>query len=165
MNIFVVDKNPIAAARQLCNRHIVKMPLETAQMLCSALIANGCKDTRYRATHKSHPCTRWAGRSRNNFVWLVKHGLEMCREYTRRYGKVHKCEEVIAECMVQHDFIPVGEQTPFPQCMPTQFKDADTITAYRNYYNGGKCYMNKGKGPQWKDNPPAWFKLEPPSWF
>tara|TARA_B100000029_G_scaffold253000_1_gene249932 strand:+ start:10180 stop:10677 length:498 start_codon:yes stop_codon:yes gene_type:complete len=161
MNIFVVDKNPIAAARQLCNRHIVKMPLETAQMLCSALIAHGCEDAHYRATHKSHPCTKWAGKTRNNFFWLVKHGLEMCREYTRRYGKIHKCQEVIAHCNTLANHIPIGEQTPFPQAMPKHFQDADTVQAYRNYYNGGKGYMNKGRGPQWKSDPPLWFNFCP----
>ena len=157
MNIFVVDKNPIAAARQLCNRHIVKMPLETAQMLCSALQTNDYSDTAYRATHMKHPCTIWTGTTRNNYLWLCRHGLELCREYTRRYSKTHKCQQVIQTCMDLADKIPKGPLTDFVQAMPSRFKDSDPITAYRRYYRKGKEYMNKGTGPQWKSSAPAWF--------
>ena len=36
MNIFYVDSDPVIAAQQLVDKHVVKMPLETAQLLCSA---------------------------------------------------------------------------------------------------------------------------------
>ena len=32
MNIFVLDKDPIISAQMQCDKHIVKMPLESAQM-------------------------------------------------------------------------------------------------------------------------------------
>ena len=35
MNIFVLDESPVTSAQMQCDKHIVKMPLETAQMLCS----------------------------------------------------------------------------------------------------------------------------------
>ena len=74
MNIFVLDKDPKKAATQQIDKHIVKMPLESAQMLCAALARHGREDTPYKATHKNHPCTLWAGESQGNFRWLVKHG-------------------------------------------------------------------------------------------
>ena len=95
MNIFVVNENPVAAARQLCNRHIIKMPLESAQMLCAALHANGHTDTIYKPTHKNHPCTKWAGETRNNFIWLVEHGMELCREYTADMVKLTSAKQLL----------------------------------------------------------------------
>ena len=139
MNIFVVDENPVAAARQLCNRHIIKMPLETAQIMCAVLHRHGKEDTIYKPTHAKHPSVLWAGDSRNNFIWLAQHGMELCREYTRRYGKTHKCEAVIDSCMADAQLVQVGHRTPFV------------------HITFGKQYMNKGKGPQWKSNPPSWF--------
>jgi|TARA_B110000495_G_C22765676_1_gene448185 hypothetical protein len=158
MNIFVVNENPVAAARQLCNRHIIKMPLESAQMLCAALHAHGHTDTIYKPTHKNHPCTKWAGETRNNFIWLVEHGMELCREYTRRYGKTHKCEAVIESCMADVEMIPAGHRTPFIQAMGETYKHTNPIIAYQRYLTFGKQYMNKGQGPQWKSTPPDWFK-------
>ena len=37
MNRFIIEHHPDAIAKSLCDQHIVKMPLEEAQMLCTAL--------------------------------------------------------------------------------------------------------------------------------
>ncbi len=158
MNIFVVDSDPRAAARQLCNRHTVKMPIETAQMLCTALQNHQYRSTKYGPTHVSHPCTKWASANRANFLWLAKHGMELCREYTRRYGREHKCQAVIEHCMSKAQYIPAGKLQPFVVCMPDKFKvKNDPVMSYRNYYNLGKGYMNRGTGPRWKEEPPLWY--------
>jgi len=157
MNIFVVDENPVAAARQLCNRHIIKMPLETAQILCAVLYRHGKEDTIYKPTHAKHPSVLWAGDTRNNFVWLAQHGMELCREYTRRYGKTHKCQAVIESCIAEMDIVPKGSRTPFVQVMGETYQHKNPVVAYRRYIAFGKQYMNKGQGPQWKSDPPNWF--------
>tara|TARA_R100000697_G_scaffold69141_1_gene81562 strand:+ start:61 stop:522 length:462 start_codon:yes stop_codon:yes gene_type:complete len=152
MNIFVLDSNPVTAAIQQLDKHVVKMPLESAQMLCSALIAHGVEDTPYRKAHPKHPCTLWAAQTRTNFLWLVKHGISLSEEYTRRYGKRHKSQDVIEWCATQADAIPAGELTTFAQAMPEQYKNPDAVTAYRQYYMGEKRNI-----ATWKQNRPAWF--------
>jgi len=152
MNIFVLDSNPVTAAIQQLDKHVVKMPLESAQMLCSALIAHGVEDTPYKKAHPKHPCTLWAAQTRTNFLWLVKHGISLSEEYTRRYGKRHKSQDVIEWCATQADAIPAGELTTFAQAMPEQYKNPDAVTAYRQYYMGEKRNI-----ATWKQNRPAWF--------
>ena len=152
MNIFVLDSNPVTAAIQQLDKHVVKMPLESAQMLCSALIAHGVEDTPYKKAHPKHPCTLWAAQTRTNFLWLVKHGISLSEEYTRRYGKRHKSQDVIEWCATQADAIPAGELTTFAQAMPEQYKNPDAVTAYRQYYMGEKRDI-----ATWKQNRPAWF--------
>ena len=95
MNIFVVDYNPVRAAKMLCDQHVVKMPLESAQILCAAYEQEKAP---YRRTHYNHPCTIWTRTSKENYLWLIDHGLALCHEYTYRYQKVHKSEEVIRWC-------------------------------------------------------------------
>ena len=98
MNIFVLDECPIISAQMQCDKHVVKMPLETAQMLCSVWHRYGLGDkVPYREAHKNHPCTLWAGDSAENYEWLWHHGMELCFEYTRRYNKIHKCQQVIMD--------------------------------------------------------------------
>lgn len=153
MNIFVLDKDPAMAARMLCDKHVVKMILETAQMLCTAVHANGHTNTPYRPTHKKHPCTLWVNESKENWDWLVVHGEEMCLEYTRRYGKVHKSQAVIEWCK-NSGLGPKNSVglTPFKQAMPAIYKAENPVTAYRNYYRGEKSGFAK-----WKHSAPTWW--------
>lgn len=137
MNIFVVNENPILAAQDLCNKHNVKMILESAQMLCSPF-ANGSAP--YRRTHYNHPCSKWVRTSKENYEWLIKHGMALCKEYTKRYGRVHKSQKVIEWC--EHNYLkiefPDMGLTPFVQAMPEKYKSEDTVESYRNYYMGDK---------------------------
>ena len=152
MNIFVLDKDPKKAATMSCDKHVVKMVLETAQVLCSALDRHGVDDTLYRPTHKKHPCTLWAGDSRANFMWLVEHGLALSEEYTVRYGKTHKSQSVIEWCAKFADSIPRGELTAFAQAMPPQYRHPDVVKAYRSYYQGEKSAI-----ATWKTKQPSWW--------
>ena len=162
MNIFVLDESPIISAQMQCDKHIVKMPLETAQMLCSVLHRHGQGHlVPYKEAHKNHPCTLWAGDSCANFSWLVQHGMELCFEYTRRYNKIHKCQQVIMDIRetdwgtLQYQDM---ERTPHPQCMPEEYKCAsdESVLAYRKYYVNDKkdiAKWEKGKdAPDWYTN-------------
>ena len=151
MNIFVLDKNPQNAAIMMCNKHVVKMIVETAQMLCTVIASQG-HETPYRPTHKNHPCTLWAGKSTGNWNWLVDHGMALCREYTHRYGKIHKTQSVSEWCAQQSISFPSLRRTAFAQAMPPQYKNIDPVKAYRDYYKGEKSYMAK-----WKLGPPTWW--------
>ena len=169
MNIFVLDECPVISAQMQCDKHIVKMPLETAQMLCSVWHRYGQgMNVPYKEAHKNHPCTLWAGNDGANYDWLWQHGMELCFEYTRRYNKIHKCQQVImdislSDCVLGFDNMS-RNITPHPQCMPDEYKEQDgffspevaSVRAYRKYYVNDKkdiAKWNKGRdAPDWYTN-------------
>ena len=160
MNIFVLDKSPIISAQMQCDKHIVKMPLETAQMLCSVWHRYGLGDkVPYKEAHRNHPCTLWVGDSMDNYNWLWLHGMELCFEYTRRYNKIHKCQQVIMDLSYpspsKFNFDNYF-RTPHPQCMPEEYKCAsdESVLAYRKYYVNDKKDIAK-----WEKSRPA------PDWY
>lgn len=152
MNIFILDKSPKKSAIHQIDKHVVKMPLETAQLLCTSLIINGSESTPYRSTHRKHPCTVWTSDNRTNFKWLVTHGIALCEEYTRRYGRRHKSQDVIEWCSQRARMLPAGELTPHAQAMPPQYRSNDAVEAYRAYYQGEKKSI-----ATWKQNKPLWW--------
>lgn len=96
MNLFVLDPVPSVAAKAHCNKHVVKMIVETAQVLSTVLHLKGVTmEGLYKPTHRAHPCTLWAAESWSNFRWAVKLGLALCAEYTTRYQKRHKTQDLL----------------------------------------------------------------------
>lgn len=155
MNIFVLDRDPGEAARALCAKHICKMVVETAQLLCTA---HPKEVAPYRHTHFNHPCAKWTRASLANYEWLVEHGLEMCAEYTRRYGKVHKTQEIIEWCRDEIPNIPDVGMTPFAIAIKDpMYHDSDPVISYRAYYIGDKSRFAKW-APRAK--PPTWWPFE-----
>lgn len=152
MNIFVLDKDPKTAATMACDKHVVKMILETAQMLCAVGINKGY-EMPYKATHKHHPCTLWAGASHANWAWLIEHGLALCAEYTVRYGKVHKSQQIIEHARDINILFDEQQLTPFAQAMPPQYRNDCAVTAYRAYYLG-----EKARFATWKTQTPKWWR-------
>ena len=141
MNIFYLHQNPEQASRYQYNKHIVKMILESAQMLCTAhhCIMGSDADVPYKAAHRNHPSTKWARQSGENYTWLYRHMMELGREYEKRYGKKHlsiiKCEDPLS--ILPGGILETG-LTKMPQCMPDEYKDDCSIQAYWNYYIHGK---------------------------
>ena len=156
MNIFVTDPCPIQSARNLPDKHIVKMPLETCQML--AIIysdwyygvgklhkLNGQPYATKRGAFRKHPCTIWAAAHYGNLSWLITHGLALCDEYKARYNKTHSCYAPMLEAVsifeAAFDFnIDIYKDTvdTFTRAMPEYLKfddTIDTITAYKRYLN------------------------------
>ena len=41
MNIFVLDEDPVISAQQACDKHVVKMILESAQMIKCSIFPQG----------------------------------------------------------------------------------------------------------------------------
>lgn len=151
MNIFALSMDVFEAARWHLDKHIVKMPLETAQMMCTSLNKIGV-ETPYLPVHQKHPCTIWAGISQENFRWLGNLGLALCDEYTYRYGKVHKCESIIKFCLEKTFHFDDLGMTNFAQAMPDEYKCDNSVLAYRNFYNFGKRHLHKWTGrsvPEW----------------
>lgn len=153
MNIFVLDYDPIKAAKFQCDKHVVKMPLESAQILCSTFDP---KIAPYKRTHYNHPCSIWARKSKKNYLWLIKHGLALCKEYTYRYGKNHKSKEVILWCknnIKQLRFESEGK-THFILCFDEKYKIGNAVESYRQYYK-----VEKRQIANWAKNRlrPSWF--------
>ena len=143
MNIFYLDHDPIVAAKQLPDKHIVKMPVEAVQMLVSVLQrhdvlheVNTKKGTRHKGGYRHHPCTKWAGDSRANFLWLWTWGIALCKEYTFRYEKHHFAERQLLTILQYAHDIPEGDLSEAPQAMPEECKvEGDVVLAYRNCIN------------------------------
>lgn len=154
MNIFALDLDASEAAKAHCDKHTVKMVLETAQMLSTTLNGYGVMGTPYNPTHRFHPATVWVGKTRGNYQWTLKLFDGLLREYTDRYGKIHACQRYLNYFMMHTNCIPDGPLLEFPQCMPDQYKDADPVLAYRKYYKGEKSSFAK-----WRNgNVPLWWQ-------
>ena len=140
MNIFYLHRDPKKAARYQYNKHVVKMILESAQMLCTAHHHyDEDTDVPYKKAHYNHPSTKWVRQSDEHYDWLYNHMLELGNEYTKRYGKEHlsitKCNWVLWE---RPYGIPSNGFTQPPQAMPDEYKDPCSVQAYWNYYIGDK---------------------------
>ena len=149
MNIFHLDKNPKICAEYHCDRHVVKMILETAQMLSTAYRKKfGDNDDLYKTAYPKHPMTIWVGDSGNNFFWSVQLLDQLLYQYTLRYNKVHKTIKISNLLHGKHKLWHTWktEFTPPPLCMPDKYKCNDYVQAYRNYYIGDKKRFAKYTG-------------------
>jgi Pyrimidine dimer DNA glycosylase len=176
MNIFYLDRDPEQAAQYHCDKHVVKMILESAQLLSTAhrvldgvpvqgksatgrnvkrwRLDNEFDSVYYSASHVNHPSAVWVRTSRQHYSWL--HDLFNCllNEYTFRYGKIHKCEELLKPLWwIPHNLSNAPFEEP-PQCMPDDCKDVfSSVIAYRNYYK-----IHKASFAKWSVRPtPFWW--------
>lgn len=136
MNIFYLNANPKKAAQLQINKHVVKMILESAQMLCTAHREFGDEsESLYKKTHSNHPSAVWVRESTQHYLWLYKHMLALGDEYTKRYNRKHltitKMEELLAK--PPKGLKDNGFKNP-PQCMPDEYKQKNTVKAYKSYY-------------------------------
>ena len=178
MNIFYIDADPVQAAEWMVDKHVVKMILESAQLLSTAhryldgrevegKSASGRKARRwilddarekvlYQATHINHPSAVWCRESVENYNWLVDHFFALMAEYTYRYGKQHKCfGELSYMLQSPPKNLEKYEMTKMPSAMAEEYVISDDpIINYRNYYKLGKVSMHN-----WKNREaPAWIK-------
>jgi len=160
MNIFASDTDPVKAAQNLDDKRVVKMVLESAQILCAALYNLGYwKSNLYKPTHVNHPCVKWAGRSRGNFHWLVLHGLALNEEYKERFFSIypHKSTSVILSCAEIIKGVPLDElgMTPFANCTNIS-GNISTVKKYRAYLSQTKW---RGSNAKWTvRGKPSWYK-------
>ena len=148
MNIFVTSPWPAESAICLPDKHIVKMPLECCQML--SIVASDkwghgyghlykTDNTPYKTekgAFRNHPCTKWALENIHNAYWLIKHGLNLCDEYTLRYNKVHSCYKTLVDAFYLFPKGKITQVTEFARAMPDEYKldkSIDTFTAYKMY--------------------------------
>jgi hypothetical protein len=181
VNIFYLDSNPLIAAQYHVDRHVIKMILESAQLLCTAhrvidgiqtkvsrltktgkhkqinayLLNDSAKNSLlYSVTHINHPCTIWCRDNINNYMWLYELFVSLCDEYTYRYGKKHKTDFLLRDVLQNSPIsISTSEFTQPAQAMPEKYRSADSIQAYRQYYIHEKHSFAK------------WSKRATPEWF
>jgi hypothetical protein len=176
VNIFAVDNDPVQAAQWLVDKHIVKMILESCQLLSTAhRLLDGTQyidktktgrnvkrwrlpDERetvlYSVTHINHPSAVWCRETTSNYEWLYQHFQALCMEYNHRYGKYHKCMNMWDHLSMRPRNMTDGPLQPFSVAMDKQYiVSTDPIENYRNYYKIGKARMHK------------WTKREKPIWI
>lgn len=181
MNIFILDEDPSKAAQMLCDRHVPKMIVESAQMLSTAhrlldgiverrpsksgktmqnyyVLPDIREDYMYAAVHKNHPCTVWTMASKCNYFWHYEHFLAMGQEFEYRRGKTHATIELLGDKLKQKPInIPDIGLTEFAQAMkayPECMVEGDAVTAYRNYYHTAKDFAKW----EWRRPAPEWWK-------
>lgn len=151
MNIFVLDNDPVIAASYLCDKHVPKMLLESAQLLCSPFHPGSAP---YKRTHYNHPAAVWTRMSRDNFEWLLKHARQIAFEHVSRFGTIHASRAVLdwADANMSTLLFSCTGKLPFAQCMPEKYKGSDAVEAYRRYYVGEKrgfATWKYGNVPPW----------------
>ncbi len=166
MNIFALSRCAQTSAEWLCDKHVVKMILETGQMLSTAhhvLESEHLgKYKYYEPAYVNHPCTVWARTSHANYMWLYEHFERLCQLYEEIYNRTHKTWVKLHIACRMSPFKLTGkfktpnsdvlDLTEFPQCMPDQYKDTDPHVAYRRYYIGEKLHFAEYKSrkiPAW----------------
>ena len=151
MNIFFLHKDPQWAANALCDKHVPKMLLESAQMLSTAVQKYTDRiEELYKPAYPNHPMTKWVGFNRDCFRWALENAVFISQEYCKRFNKLHKSSAVINTIYDNNyiDDIPDGFFKEPPQCMPDEYKDDCSIQAYWNYYIGEKHVVANPKTEQ-----------------
>ena len=161
MNIFAIEGNEntgevdwIKSAKSQDNMRVVKMILESCQILSTVLYEQGMIAP-YRSFNPKHPSCMWAAESSENFRNLMKHCASMIQEYEMRFGKIHKCKEVLVKIkrMYKPENFPTNEPTPLRLAMPNHFKvENNPVISYRRYY------ASKPRMRYPKNKIPKWFK-------
>ena len=152
MNLFIIDKDPIIAAQQYCDKHVTKIILEAAQMLSMAhRVTNTANIPGWiyntPSQRNNHVC-KWVRDSLLNYRWTVAHAIALGSEYTRRYGKIHGCMKVITWCNSNEPSILDLPMTPFRQAVAADCYNEDIVQAYHDYYIRYKSGFAKWKvGP------------------
>ena len=152
MNIFILDNDIKKCAQYHCDQHVVKMILESVQMLCTALNKKGFS-TPYKSTHIKHPCVLWVEQSFGNFSWLTDLALALNTEYRYRFDKDsdHRSISVLHEISAcSYDDLGLTE---FAQAMPDVYKvPGNAVKAYRQFYLGEKMKFAR------------WTRRDVPEW-
>ena len=111
MNIFYLHEVPAISVKRHCDKHVVKMVIEYAQLFSTAHrmldgthwidASSGRRIKRwrledsemdgvlYKASHINHPSAIWVRESVSNYFKMFKLYMATLAEFTNRYGKIH----------------------------------------------------------------------------
>ena len=155
MNIFYLDENIKKCAQYHCDKHVVKMILESAQILCTVLHKCGMPAP-YRPTHQNHPCTLWAEASMENWLWLKLLATELNQEFQYRFDKTEPHKSFLVIEALKIPTLPMIGLTEHAQTMPVEYRvPGNAVSAYRQYYLAEKSRIlqyTKQKIPSWVKN-------------
>jgi hypothetical protein len=186
MNIFILNNDPVLAAQEQCDKHVVKMIVESGQMLSTAhrmidgtverrpsksgkttvnyyKLDDEREDIMYKAVHFNHPCSVWTRESCCNYSWHYEHFIALCEEYTYRYGKVHSTETKLRDILKQipKNINRAGGRTPFKLAMQSNpeclVPTLGGIDAVATYQNFYKTKQKRFKMDWTKRQIPEWF--------
>ena len=150
MNIFALDIDPFKSAMYMNDRHVLKMIVESAQMLSTISHSFGVHGP-YRVTHPNHPCVAWAGATEGNWTWLYVHFIALLEEYAHRFNRTHACARH-ALALWEGGKPTEGPLRPFVQCVPEELRGEDAIASYRRYYIERKQHL-----AGWTNRPIPWW--------
>lgn len=163
MNIFIFDYNPKRSAQQHCNRHCVKMIVEQVQILCTAhrVLDGSDNPMLYKLTHQNHPSAIWVRSSLANYRWVYNQTKALCKEYTFRYGKVHKAEAEGLLALLSTPPKNINKTTKlyrntFVKVVEPDCDIGDAVASYREYFNKHKQHIADWK----KREAPDWYKKD-----
>ena len=156
MNYFYVEEDPTSAAQALCDKHVVKMILETAQMLSTAhrLTESPQAGFVYKPTHANHPSTKWLRSSQIAYKHGLQHLCALFDEYRHRYNKTHATERLLPYLSQVPEALPDLPFVDPPQCMYDECRHSDTVEAYRSYYRVRRNEIDM-----------RWTNREAPAWL
>jgi hypothetical protein len=169
MNIFYIHTDPVIAAQAMTDKHVVKMILESAQLLSTAhraldgqefiqLSKSGARlrkwnhpdahmdATLYKSTHLNHPSGIWVRQSADNYMWLYNHFIALSEEYYQRYNKRHASELLLSGLLskVPTNIARIGLTPMLVAITDTQWHVPNNpLQSYRNYYVGEKLKTPK----------------------
>jgi hypothetical protein len=147
MNIFYIHASPTTSAKAMSDKHVVKMILESAQLMSTAhhLYDSEHAPFLYKPTHTKHPSTIWVSQSVQHYKWLYKHFIALCEEYTSRYGRIHKTQGLMDLLKIVPSKMPDVDFVAPPCAMPDEYKDGNSLSSYRKYYESEKFFNTQDK--------------------
>lgn len=185
MNIFILSEDPIEAAQLQCDKHVVKMIVESAQMLSTVhrmldgkmerrpskkgsmlqyfKLDDEREDVLYKACHYNHPSTVWTRESCCNYTWHYNHFIALCDEYTYRYGKIHSTDSKLRKVLkaLPNNIARTRVRTPYKLAMSSNpeciVNDLGGTNAVESYRNFYQTKKERFKMIWTKRNVPEWF--------
>jgi len=147
MNIFYLDPSPSQSAAMMSNKHVVKMVVETAQILSTVhhMYDSNIKEEVYKPTHQHHPSVVWCASNAKHYDWCVAHLEALLEEYTIRYKKTHKTASLMRLLKKPPLLIPDKAFYAPPLAMPDQYKGDSAVRSYRRYYHAEKLFTPEDK--------------------
>lgn len=155
MNIFATSSSPERSARALDDRRVIKMAVESAQLLSTAMWQRGL-DPPYRPTHVAHPAVRWTGATQGNYRWVLRHFEALVAEYHRRFGGVHASSRWSTRFGSARGDFPRGRRGPFVN-LSSHPRVVPTTEAYRRRLR--EKWRHSDRSPRWtRSQMPRWAK-------
>lgn len=123
MNIFFLHTNGWVMAMLHCDSHVSKMILEIAQLASNVYHHYDSHATKlYKKTHTRHPMSIFMCQNVHNFTLCVIRGIQIAKEYTLRFNRVHSSE------LMLHDMLSCPPD--FTRASPPEYSEGTAFGSY-----------------------------------